>query len=668
MENSIDIAPSSSSSAPPLELEAIRSRARELEDMLRVLDEDGSELSPLDSEKLLEDCALDFQRRMEELGSEWSNVGFSTDKDIDECLEHLGKELSTVEAESAMISQEIEMLTRTHAEDYSRMEIELEGLKCSLDSAALQDLEKVKLATSEGHSTSMNVYGRKKLELLELENRIEKKTTILKTLEDLDSVCKWFDATEQVEDAFVGIKVTAFDENCIRLSLQTYIPKLESFLSQQNIEAVDVPLELKHQLMIEVVEGTIEPKNVEIFPNDIYINDILNAAKNFSQSSLQWFVSKVQDRIVLCTMRQLVVKSANKSRYSLEYLDKDEMILAHLVGGVDALIKVSQGWPESSSPLKLISLKSSNNDTKGISLSFLCKVKEAANSLAAHARQNLSSFVDAVEKILLALLSWMKPSRRRSCTTSANRRRKRKRSPERGWDLRRRTGQGREERVNGNKNDVNDDYDYDAPLSSIDSAYALLGLHPTSSPSQIKAAFRHKVKQFHPDVNRTGQNSDAMIRRVIQAYEMLSNCSRLEIIESECLDPFEKPECEALDLFVNGTLCVGKGCPYSCVTRAPHAFTFASTGTATATSQGHGEDYQAQLAVGQCPRSCIHYVTHSQRIILEELLDSIMNMPYDCSAEADLLYGLIVKSKYENNRYQKPKKQAKVSTENVDWF
>lgn len=28
------------------------------------------------------------------------------------------------------------------------------------------------------------------------------------------------------------------------------------------------------------------------------------------------------------------------------------------------------------------------------------------------------------------------------------------------------------------------------------------------------------------------------------------------------------------------------GCPYSCVARAPHAFSFASTGTARATSQG----------------------------------------------------------------------------------
>lgn len=27
----------------------------------------------------------------------------------------------------------------------------------------------------------------------------------------------------------------------------------------------------------------------------------------------------------------------------------------------------------------------------------------------------------------------------------------------------------------------------------------------------------------------------------------------------ECLDPFDDPECEAFDLFVNEVLCVGKG-------------------------------------------------------------------------------------------------------------
>ncbi|KAM4108369.1 hypothetical protein ACB094_03G040200 [Castanea mollissima] len=207
----------------------------------------------------------------------------------------------------------------------------------------------------------------------------------------------------------------------------------------------------------------------------------------------------------------------------------------------------------------------------------------------------------------------------------------------------------------------------EAPLSSA-SAYAMLGVEPDCSAAELKAAFRAKVKQFHPDVNRDLADSDSMIRRVIEAYEILSNYSRSEIIERECIDPFEKPECEAFDVFVNEVLCVGKGCPYSCVKRAPHAFSYASTGSARVSSQGHGEDYQVQLAVGQCPRSCIHYVTPSQRIILEELLDSILSMPYNSSAEAELLYSLIVKAKFENNRYQKPKKQPKTSTQHVDWF
>ncbi|XP_044483721.1 chaperone protein dnaJ C76, chloroplastic [Mangifera indica] len=207
-----------------------------------------------------------------------------------------------------------------------------------------------------------------------------------------------------------------------------------------------------------------------------------------------------------------------------------------------------------------------------------------------------------------------------------------------------------------------------SPLTSS-SAYAVLGVDPSCSAAELKAAFRSKVKQYHPDVNRDGKDSDSMIRLVIQAYEMLSEYSRSEIIERECLDPFDDPECEAFDIFVNEVLCVGRGCPYSCVKTAPHAFSYVSPiGTARATSQGHGEDYQVQLAVGQCPRSCIHYVTPSQRVILEELLESILNVPYDVSAEADLLYSLITKAKFENNRYQWPKKQPKTSSKHVDWF
>ncbi|KAI4379040.1 hypothetical protein MLD38_016442 [Melastoma candidum] len=203
----------------------------------------------------------------------------------------------------------------------------------------------------------------------------------------------------------------------------------------------------------------------------------------------------------------------------------------------------------------------------------------------------------------------------------------------------------------------------------ISSAHDILGVKSGCSAAELKTAFRSKVKQFHPDVNRAGGGTDVMIRRVIQAYEMLSCYSRPEIIERECSDPFDNPECEALDVFVNELLCIGKACPYSCVKTAPYAFTFTTArGTARATSQGNEENYKIQVAVGQCPRSCIHYVTPSQRVILEELLDSIMDVPYDTSAEADLLYSLIIKAKFENNRFTRLKKQSTSSTKQVDWY
>ncbi|URE29454.1 DnaJ domain [Musa troglodytarum] len=133
------------------------------------------------------------------------------------------------------------------------------------------------------------------------------------------------------------------------------------------------------------------------------------------------------------------------------------------------------------------------------------------------------------------------------------------------------------------------------------------------------------------------------------------------------IDPFDEPECEAYDLFVNEFQCVGKGCPYSCVKRAPHAFSFSTeNATACVISQGHSDDYLVQLAVGQCPRNCIHYVTPSQREVLEDLLQSALAAPYDI-AEAALLDSLIAKARFENNRYQKPKRKPKVSTEYVDW-
>ncbi|XP_073104657.1 uncharacterized protein [Elaeis guineensis] len=315
----------------------------------------------------------------------------------------------------------------------------------------------------------------------------------------------------------------------------------------------------------------------------------------------------------------------------------------------------------------------------------------------------------------------------------------------------------------GTEKDCSDSSRMDEDWMSSPSAtpYQILGVDSTScSPAQLKAAFRARVKEFHPDVCRDMKDADSIIRRVIQAYEILSVNQQVETTERVCMDPFEEPECEAYDLFVNEIQCVGKGslpehegprdedcitnkkrrktsvvwndfheidvagggkkavcnyckeklatggrgastshlkrhsqsclqkrlhmtqqkkqttipfhpsnsgCPYSCVKKAPHAFSFTGeNGTARAMSQGHGDDYLVQSAVGQCPRRCIHYVTPSQRVILEDMLQSILSPPYDLS-EADFLDSLIIKANFENNRYQQPKRKPKVSSKYVDW-
>ncbi|XP_057815615.1 uncharacterized protein LOC131029217 isoform X2 [Cryptomeria japonica] len=208
----------------------------------------------------------------------------------------------------------------------------------------------------------------------------------------------------------------------------------------------------------------------------------------------------------------------------------------------------------------------------------------------------------------------------------------------------------------------------------------VLGVKDDCTEDDIKAAFRAKVKEFHPDVYKGPSNASTIVQRVIQAYEMdcmvmpfwevlMMRVSKGEYIRRKNSDPFEEPECEALDIFVNELLCIGKGCLYSCVKRAPQAFSYApETGCARAISQGQGDDYQVQLAVGQCPRNCIYYVTPAQRIILDELLQRALNGTY-LSTEASLLESLIARANFENNRYQgHPKRKAKHSTEWVDWF
>ncbi|CAM6081788.1 unnamed protein product [Calypogeia fissa] len=206
--------------------------------------------------------------------------------------------------------------------------------------------------------------------------------------------------------------------------------------------------------------------------------------------------------------------------------------------------------------------------------------------------------------------------------------------------------------------------------------YEVLGIAADSSEEEIKSAFRARIKEYHPDVYQGLRDADAITQRLLQAYELLTGELVGTVLKKRrSLDPFEEPECVAEDVFVNELACIGRGCPYSCVERAPDVFQFAAeTGWARAYNQdsatwmaGKG-GYHVQLAVGQCPRNCIHYVTPEQRFRLEEILKSVLEGTV-YSGEAAIMTGLIAKANFENGRYNpSPKRKVKKSEQWVDWY
>ncbi|TYG81397.1 hypothetical protein ES288_A08G202900v1 [Gossypium darwinii] len=234
-------------SSGSLNLQSIRSRMNDLSEIHNSNKNDvGTEALSSDSEKLLKDCSFHFQSKVKQIIEEYSDVGFLGIEDLDKYLAYLKEELNQVEAESAKISNEIEDLSRNHIEESNMLEDNLEGLECALDSIASQEREEEdpcfdSSMNGENQLNLLDANEGQKFEILELESQIEKNNLILKSLQDLDSTFRRLDALEQIEDALTGLKVIGFDGNCIRLSLQTYIPKVEGVLCQNMSEDIFVP-------------------------------------------------------------------------------------------------------------------------------------------------------------------------------------------------------------------------------------------------------------------------------------------------------------------------------------------------------------------------------------------------------------------------------------------
>ncbi len=65
--------------------------------------------------------------------------------------------------------------------------------------------------------------------------------------------------------------------------------------------------------------------------------------------------------------------------------------------------------------------------------------------------------------------------------------------------------------------------------------YAVLGLTPTATAAEIKAAFRRLAREHHPDANAQRPDAEHEFKRVARAYETLGNAQRRRIYDQRAV-------------------------------------------------------------------------------------------------------------------------------------
>ncbi|KAF8697147.1 hypothetical protein HU200_036141 [Digitaria exilis] len=202
-----------------------------------------------------------------------------------------------------------------------------------------------------------------------------------------------------------GANVLDFKDNCLRMLLKAPTLTSDCVIYGQKMNCAIDSFISDHELLIEVDEGNMEPKNLKIFPDDVCVDKLIERLRSsreaISSPALGWLIQQCQRCLIINALRRSLVNDANNSRHSFEYFNREEVIIAHLDREVDASIKISSDWPLCSYGLKLISIRNSGTHPTNIASSLLSKTQKLANGLEQEIRQHLVRFMDAVEEILI---------------------------------------------------------------------------------------------------------------------------------------------------------------------------------------------------------------------------------------------------------------------------
>uniref|UniRef100_A0ACD5UPU5 Uncharacterized protein n=1 Tax=Avena sativa TaxID=4498 RepID=A0ACD5UPU5_AVESA len=387
----------------PFDAAAIRSRFEQLSALWKGDEEEEPVDAAAEEDAVLalrSECEVDLQAV-----DAWDSSAAALGSDgLAAYLEWLRKEVSSTEEENRKLSGEISAIEETLLKDMILLDAVIESLEPSLDTIDSEGLKHLE-ASSDSNLNQTDIEKDYMYEVLELDYQIEKSEMDLSLLQIQSTSMQMDEEMSQLQSLFSVPKFLGCKGNSLRVFLKAPMLTSDCVFFGQKLDFVVNSFVSDHELLIEVDEGIMELKKVQIFPADVSVNFLFEKLKSsrevISVPSLGWLIRQCQQQIIINILRQSLVNNANNSRHSFEYLDKDEAVVAHLAGAIDVFLKLPADWPLSSYGLKLISIRNSGTQPTNITLNLLCKTKELANGLELQTRRNLVRFVDAVEGILL---------------------------------------------------------------------------------------------------------------------------------------------------------------------------------------------------------------------------------------------------------------------------
>ncbi|ONM18174.1 hypothetical protein ZEAMMB73_Zm00001d004020 [Zea mays] len=327
----------------------------------------------------------------------------------DAYLEQLRKDVAMAEQGNQKVSGEISVTAETTFNDMIQLDVGiemLESLISNLGPKALNHFDEssvLGLSDSTDSCRNRSIADKDYIYELELDHQIEKSTMELEILQHLQRDDEMF----QLESKLLpfGAKILDFKDDCLRMFLKAPILTSDCEIYGQKFNCSIDSFISDHELLIEIDKINMEPKKVQIIPDDMSVDILIERMESSRDTvcspTLIWLIQQCQHQSIINALRRSLVNDANSSRHCFEYLNKKEMIVAHLDRGIDVSIKMSSDWPLCSYGLKLISIRNAGDRPTNIASTILCKTKELANELEPQIRQHLLTLVDAVEDIII---------------------------------------------------------------------------------------------------------------------------------------------------------------------------------------------------------------------------------------------------------------------------